>query len=140
VAALITSDVGIVRDPLYNGQPILEKASVVLRVAPSWFRIGSLELPAKLGETATLRELVTYILKVSFPELWQQAKQNLPKACVLLGARVAALSYKMWVDWQRVGFVHGVMNSDNISLLGVTIDYGPFGFMSTFNSRYVPNS
>jgi len=140
VAALVTSGVDVIRDPMYNGHAILEKASVVLRLAPSWFRIGSLELPAKLGETDTLRTLVLYIMKVSFPELWLEAEENLPRACVLLAAEVAKLSYNMWVHWQRVGFVHGVMNSDNISLLGVTIDYGPFGFMSTYNRHYVPNT
>ncbi|XP_059476935.1 protein adenylyltransferase SelO-like [Neocloeon triangulifer] len=140
VAALITSDVGVIRDPLYNGNPVVEKASVVLRLAPSWFRIGSLELPVKRGETATLRALLTYLISTSFPELWQKTEKNLAEACVTFGLEVAKLNYKMWVEWQRVGFVHGVMNSDNISLMGVTIDYGPFGFMPAFNRRYVPNT
>ncbi|XP_065338422.1 protein adenylyltransferase SelO-like [Cloeon dipterum] len=140
VAALITSDEGVIRDPLYDGRPIMEKASVVLRLAPSWFRIGSLELPTKLGEVSTLRTLLQFIIKTSFPDLWSSAEENLAKASVSFGLKVAELSYEMWVHWQRVGFVHGVMNSDNISLLGVTIDYGPFGFMSEFNRRYVPNT
>ncbi|CAB3372861.1 Hypothetical predicted protein [Cloeon dipterum] len=140
VAALITSDVDVIRDPLYDGRPIVEKASVVLRLAPSWFRIGSLELPTKLGEVSTLRTLLQFIIKTSFLDLWSSAEGNLAKASVSFGLKVAKLSYEMWVHWQRVGFVHGVMNSDNISLLGVTIDYGPFGFMSEFNRRYVPNT
>lgn len=82
---------------------------------------------------------MTYMLETIFPDIWEEAGHKLGEGAVRMGSHVARLVYKTWVHWQRVGFTHGVLNSDNVSLLGVTIDYGPFGFLSAFNPRYVPN-
>jgi uncharacterized protein YdiU (UPF0061 family) len=83
-----------------------------------------------------LKLLVRHVLDT----LLSGTDMTLSEGALLLGAHTAKSVYEAWVHWQRVGFTHGVLNSDNISLLGVTIDYGPFGFMSEYNPRYVPNS
>ncbi|KAF4519376.1 hypothetical protein B566_EDAN008684 [Ephemera danica] len=142
VAAIIAGGESVVRDPLYQGQPIAERTAVVLRLAPTWFRIGSLEIHAHLGEVESLRLLVRQVIATLFSnEEWSNSS-TFPagEQYVQMGVRIANLCYDTWVHWQRVGFTHGVLNSDNISLLGITIDYGPFGFLSTYNPRYVPNN
>ncbi|XP_024086355.1 uncharacterized protein LOC106664540 isoform X2 [Cimex lectularius] len=132
--AIIVSADHVIRDLLYDGHPKLEPTSVVLRLAPSWFRIGSLEILAKYQENELLAELLNFIIKEYFPNI----EDNEDKLLNFLKA-VCRMTSDLVVAWQAVGFTHGVLNTDNISLMGITIDYGPFGFMEAYNPMYVPN-
>lgn len=133
-AAVIVSENKVVRDLLYDGHPQLEPAAVVLRLAQSWFRIGSLEILSKTGEIDLLRTLVDFIIEEHFPDL-----TNDDDKIVNFLLKIFQMSSDLVVKWQAVGFTHGVLNTDNMSLLGLTIDYGPFGFMEEYDPFYVPN-
>lgn len=135
-AAIVVSNDQVIRDLLYDGHPKLEKTAVVLRVAPTWFRFGSFELPAKNNEHQLLETLVNFILKEHFPDIDDKSEDKI----LTLLSRICRLTSDLVVAWQTVGFTHGVLNTDNMSVLGITIDYGPFGFMESFNPEYVPNA
>lgn len=112
----------------------VETAAVVTRVAPSFLRFGHFEHFAHHGQLAQLRQLFDYFLQTYAPEC---ADASHPVAAVL--ARVAGQTADLIAQWQAVGFMHGVMNTDNMSMLGLTIDYGPFGFMDGFNPGHICN-
>ena len=133
-ASLVVSEEQVWRDQFYDGHPRQEKTAVLLRVAPSWFRIGSLEILHHSKEHDLLRQLVDVILELHFPHLIGPMRYHrLFSTMVNMTARLVA-------HWQAVGFAHGVCNTDNFSLLGITIDYGPFGFMDSYDADYVPNT
>ncbi|XP_049839326.1 protein adenylyltransferase SelO-like isoform X1 [Schistocerca gregaria] len=134
-AAIVASQDLVMRDEFYKGTPKAERAAVVLRVAPSWFRFGSLELLAKNGELTTLRILLEYIVQEHFTRL-KDAKNKY----VLLFSEIMHKTVDLVVQWHAVGFAHGVLNTDNMSLLSITIDYGPFGFVEAYDSQFVPNT
>lgn len=134
-ATLITSSDTVMRDLVYNGQISNEKTAVVLRLAPSWFRFGSIEILAKDGELDLLRNLLDFIIEMHFKEISvidSTRYIQLFSAVVEQTARLIAL-------WQAFGFAHGVCNTDNFSILSITIDYGPFQFMDHFEPELVPN-
>nr|XP_055037773.1 protein adenylyltransferase SelO-like isoform X2 [Misgurnus anguillicaudatus] len=106
--SLVVSEEPVWRDQFYNGNIIKERGAVVLRLAKSWFRIGSLEILTKAGELNVLR--------------------------------VVNETAHLIAQWMSVGFAHGVCNTDNFSLLSITMDYGPFGFMESYDPNFVPNS
>ncbi|MBX4377774.1 protein adenylyltransferase SelO family protein, partial [Mycobacterium tuberculosis] len=93
---------------------------VVCRVAPSFLRFGSFELPASRGDVTLLRQLVDLCIARDFPELVDAGEQRYAAWFAQVCERTAVLM----AHWMRVGFVHGVMNTDNLSILGLTIDYG----------------
>ncbi len=126
----------VLRDVLYDGNSAYEKGAVVTRVAPSFLRFGSYEIFAARGDIETLKTLVDYTIKNHFPSLGQPSKQNY----VAFFKQVATLSMEMVLHWQRVGFVHGVMNTDNLSILGLTIDYGPYGWLEGYDHGWTPNT
>ncbi|XP_047121431.1 protein adenylyltransferase SelO-like [Schistocerca piceifrons] len=134
-AALVVSEDPVVRDQFYKGYPKAERAAVVLRLAPSWFRFGSLEILTENGELATLKVLVDYIIQEYFPDLKDDKNKY-----VQMFSDIAYKSMDLAIHWDTVGFAHGVLNTDNMSLLGITIDYGPFGFVETYDPLFVPNS
>lgn len=130
------SDDSIIRDQFYDGHPIKERGAVVLRLARSWFRIGSLEILAKKGETELLKTLTDFVIENYFPSIDIHDKDRY----LLFYSTVVKETAKMIAKWQSVGFTHGVCNTDNFSLLSITIDYGPFGFMEEYNPDFVPNT
>ncbi|KRG58204.1 hypothetical protein ABB25_07935 [Stenotrophomonas koreensis] len=132
---LLTTGATVVRDVLYDGNPRPEPGAIVCRVAPSFLRFGSLQLPAWRGETELLQALVDFTVQRHYPQLLGVAE---PAAALL--AHVAVASAELVSHWQRVGFVHGVLNTDNMHLAGLTIDYGPFGWMEVFDPDYTPNT
>ncbi|SEK50073.1 Uncharacterized conserved protein YdiU, UPF0061 family [Aquimarina amphilecti] len=131
----ITGD-HVLRDILYNGNAAYEKGAVVSRVAPSFIRFGSFEVLSAHGDHKTLKLLTDYTIKHFYPEIESTGKE----AYVLFLKRVSERSLKMVIDWQRVGFVHGVMNTDNMSILGATIDYGPYGWLEVYDHGWTPNT
>ncbi|HEY6881726.1 MAG TPA: YdiU family protein, partial [Polyangiales bacterium] len=133
--SLVATGDSVVRDILYDGRPAPEPGAVVCRVAPSFMRFGNLQLPASRGDIALLRELASYLLRTHYPELGEPSPESYVRFLEVITQRTAELV----AHWQRVGFVHGVMNTDNMSLLGLTIDYGPYGFLDNFDADWTPN-
>jgi uncharacterized protein YdiU (UPF0061 family) len=105
-------------------------------VAPSFIRFGNFELPASRGDTALLRQLVDFTIRRDFPELGGQGEARYAAWFAQVCERTAA----MVAQWMRVGFVHGVMNTDNMSILGLTLDYGPYGWLDNFDPDWTPNT
>jgi len=134
--ALVTTGEAVVRDMFYDGNPVEEPGAVVCRVAPSFIRFGHFELPASRGDEALLRQLVEFTMARDFPELPAAADERLLHWFVEICERTA----RLMVHWMRVGFVHGVMNTDNMSILGLTIDYGPYGWVDNFDPSWTPNT
>ncbi len=139
--SLVLSGEAVVRDMFYDGNPVLEQGAVVCRVAPSFIRFGNFEIFAARGDTANLRRLLDYTITHFFAHLLDSTSAPLPKsAYVNWLAEVAKLTADLVVDWQRVGFVHGVMNTDNMSIHGLTIDYGPYGWLENYDPNWTPNT
>nr|XP_060638419.1 protein adenylyltransferase SelO-like isoform X1 [Anolis sagrei ordinatus] len=135
-ASLVVSDDDVWRDRLYNGNVKKERGAIVLRVAKSWFRIGSLEILAHSGELELLRTLLDLVMDEHFPSI----KRNDSNRYLAFFSTVVSETAKLMALWMSVGFAHGVCNTDNFSLLSITIDYGPFGFMDSYDPDFVPNT
>ncbi|XP_062956792.1 protein adenylyltransferase SelO-1, mitochondrial-like isoform X3 [Cynocephalus volans] len=133
--SLVVSDDEVWRDQFYNGNIMKERGAVVLRAAKSWFRIGSLEILAHYGELDLLRTLLDFIIQEHFPSV--DVKE--PNRYMDFFSIVVSETAQLIALWMSVGFAHGVCNTDNFSLLSITIDYGPFGFMEAYNPDFVPN-
>ncbi len=112
----------------------IETAAVVTRVAPSFLRFGHFEHFAHHGLHGELARLVDFVIDRHYPECRDAAN---PLAALL--GQVTRRTATLMADWQAVGFCHGVMNTDNMSVLGLTIDYGPFGFLDGFDPGHVCN-
>lgn len=139
--SLVTTGDAVVRDMLYDGNPAAEPGAVVCRVAPSFVRFGTFELPASMGETDLLRSLVDVTLAHDFSELGAPSSDTHRRQLLAeLFAEVCRRTADLMVNWMRVGFVHGVMNTDNLSILGLTIDYGPYGWLEDFDPDWTPNT
>jgi len=135
----------VVRDMFYDGRPEAEPGAIVCRVAPSFIRFGNFELPASRGNNAAVAQLVDFTIRRDFGELPGVAAAPpdapLPEAIrAEWFAQVAERTARMIAHWMRVGFVHGVMNTDNMSILGLTIDYGPYGWIDDFDLDWTPNT
>jgi uncharacterized protein YdiU (UPF0061 family) len=111
-----------------------ETAAVATRMAPSFVRFGSFEHWFYQGRHDDLKTLADYVIDRCYPELRDHAQPY----HALLG-EVTRRTAEMIAGWQAVGFMHGVMNTDNMSILGLTLDYGPFGFMEAFNPKHICN-
>ena len=126
----------VIRDMLYDGNPRAEPGAVVCRVSPSFIRFGHFEIFAARDDYALLDRLVDFTIRRDFPTLRgtpeTQRADWFEEVCI----RTA----RLMVEWQRVGFVHGVMNTDNLSILGLTIDYGPYGWVDDFDFNWTPNT
>lgn len=120
-------------------QPVIreavETAAVVTRVAPSFIRFGHFEHFSANGQISELRQLADFVIDRFYPAC-REGNGN-PYARLL--EAVAARTAELLARWQAVGFCHGVMNTDNMSILGLTIDYGPFQFMDAFNPAHICN-
>ena len=128
--SLVGTGEAVIRDMFYDGHPAPEPGAVVCRVAPSFLRFGNFQILAANNELEVLRRLVDYVVREHFaghtPAGWYRE----------LCRRTALLM----VDWMRLGFVHGVMNTDNLSALGLTIDYGPYGWLEGYDPMWTPNT
>ncbi|MDR6404876.1 MULTISPECIES: YdiU family protein [Chryseobacterium] len=126
----------VVRDMMYNGNPQNEQGAVVVRTADSFLRFGHFELMSAQGEYKTLQDLADFTIKNYFKEITSEGVQKYKDFFENVSRRTADLM----VEWYRVGFVHGVMNTDNMSILGLTIDYGPYSMMDEYNLNFTPNT
>jgi serine/tyrosine/threonine adenylyltransferase len=116
----------------------VETAAVVTRVAPTFIRFGHFEHFAARGQEAQLRQLADYVIDTFYPQC-RASERFAGNACAALLEAVAGRTAAMVAQWQAVGFCHGVMNTDNMSILGLTIDYGPFQFLDAFVPGHICN-
>ncbi len=112
----------------------VEKSAVVMRVAESFIRFGHFEYYSHTGQTAELSKLVHFVIDTYFKQFSGHENQN-----VLFYQEVVKRTAMLFARWQAVGFCHGVLNTDNMSVLGLTIDYGPYGFIDSFDLDYICN-
>ena len=112
----------------------VETAAVCSRIAPSFIRVGHFEHFASLQNIVRLKELADFLINEFYPEC-----RNTKDPYLSLFKEISARNAKLVAQWQSVGFCHGVLNSDNISALGLTIDYGPFGFLDHFEIDHICN-
>lgn len=128
--SLVGTGETVVRDMFYDGRPEAEPGAIVCRVAPSFVRFGNFEVLNERNEIEVLRRLADFVIREHFPghdyASWYR------EVCRRTGA--------LMVDWMRLGFVHGVMNTDNMSILGLTIDYGPYGWLEGYDPLWTPNT
>ncbi|PBS11522.1 hypothetical protein CMZ82_14515 [Lysobacteraceae bacterium NML93-0792] len=134
--SLVATGDSVVRDMFYDGHPAPEPGAIVCRVAPSFIRFGHFELPYARGDVALLRQLVEFTIARDFPHLTGAGESLYADWFGEVCTRTAAMS----AGWMRVGFVHGVMNTDNMSILGLTIDYGPYGWIDDYDPDWTPNT
>jgi uncharacterized protein YdiU (UPF0061 family) len=134
--SLVATGEPVVRDMFYDGNPRPEPGAIVCRAAPSFVRFGNFEIHAALGEEEALRRLAGHVLERHFPWLGPPGRD----AWVAMFREVCARTAVTVAHWMRVGFVHGVMNTDNMSILGLTIDYGPYGWLEGYDPQWTPNT
>ena len=126
----------VIRDMFYNGNRKAEPGAVVCRVAPSFTRFGSFQILTARRDHTLLKHLADHTISMHHPHL------GIPSPPVYLAwfTEICQKTAEMIVHWQRVGFVHGVMNTDNMSILGLTIDYGPYGWLENYDPNWTPNT
>jgi uncharacterized protein YdiU (UPF0061 family) len=134
--SLVATGEPVVRDMFYDGHPKEEPGAIVCRVSPSFIRFGNFELPYSRNDVEGLRKLADFCIARDFPELQGEGESLYGDWFATIAERTAVLM----AHWMRVGFVHGVMNTDNLSILGLTIDYGPYGWIDAFDPDWTPNT
>uniref|UniRef100_A0A3Q0RHN7 Selenoprotein O n=1 Tax=Amphilophus citrinellus TaxID=61819 RepID=A0A3Q0RHN7_AMPCI len=149
--SVVTSDSRVIRDVYYNGHPSNERCSVVLRIAPTFIsRFGSFEIfkPAdeftgrqgpSYGRDEIRGQMMDYVIEVFYPEIQQNYPDRVERN-VAFFREVVLRTARLVAQWQCVGFCHGVLNTDNMSILGLTLDYGPYGFMDRFDPDFICNA
>ena len=130
----------VIRDKMYDGNAALEPCAVVCRVSSSFLRFGSIQLPASRGDEALVKKIVEFSINNDYPALKPENGQFDVDTYLNWFKAVCDNTSTMIVNWMRVGFVHGVMNTDNMSLIGETIDYGPYGWIDDFDLGWTPNT
>lgn len=144
--SLVATGDQVVRDMFYDGNPEIEQGAIVCRVSPSFTRFGHFEILASRGETDLLKQMICFTIKRDFSDWYSQQPHQIETAdppAELIEAwftEVCQRTAIMISHWMRVGFVHGVMNTDNMSILGLTIDYGPYGWVDNFDPAWTPNT
>jgi uncharacterized protein YdiU (UPF0061 family) len=124
--AMVASDELVIRETV-------ESAAIVLRLAPSFVRFGSFEIFAARGDDDAIRTLADFVIERFYPDCTGEDRFE------RFFAHVLERTARLMADWQSVGFMHGVMNTDNFSILGLTLDYGPYGFMERYAPGHVCN-
>ena len=146
LSLVLTGD-AVVRDVFYDGHPAPEPGAIVCRAAPSFLRFGHFELAASQGNADLLKKIIHYAMSESVKgEARSKGTQSLEGQELDVPAVLAWYDHlcektlKLATEWARVGFVHGVLNTDNMSALGLTIDYGPYGWLDSFDPGWTPNT
>ena len=134
--SLVTTGEEVWRDMMYDGNPKAEPGAVVCRVAPSFLRLGNYQILTVRNEIDNLKKLADFTIQNFYSHLGTPSKEVYGEWVKEVCERTA----HMVVHWMRVGFVHGVMNTDNLSVLGLTIDYGPYGWLENYDPDWTPNT
>jgi len=124
--SLVGTGEPVIRDMFYDGRPAPEPGAIVCRVAPSFVRFGNFQIL----DDDSKKQLADFVIRHHYSGL--NHAEFFQEVC-----RRTAL---LMVDWMRLGFVHGVMNTDNLSILGLTIDYGPYGWLEGYDPQWTPNT
>ena len=124
---IVGSDLEVYREQI-------ESAATLLRMAPSHVRFGSFEVFFYRNQYAELKILADYVIALHYPHL-AHAPDKYPQFLREVVERTA----RLMADWQAAGFAHGVMNTDNMSILGITLDYGPYGFLDHYDGGFICN-
>ncbi|MES2882736.1 MAG: YdiU family protein, partial [Bacteroidota bacterium] len=132
--SLVATGDQVMRDMFYDGHPAYEPGAIVMRVAPTFLRFGNFEILAARNETENLKKLVEWTIEKHYPHITGDDR------IINWFREVVERNATLMVEWMRVGFVHGVMNTDNMSILGVTIDYGPYSFVDDYHLNFTPNT
>ncbi|MGF1762114.1 protein adenylyltransferase SelO [Aliivibrio kagoshimensis] len=142
--SLCLSGEEVVRDMFYDGNRKPEPGAIVCRVSSSFTRFGSFQLPTSRGDKGLMQAMVEHCIRADFPTLIsdeERAMTTLSEAVYLRWYQeVCERTSDMVMHWMRVGFVHGVMNTDNMSIIGETIDYGPYGWIDNYDPDWTPNT
>ncbi|GBR01890.1 hypothetical protein AA21952_0568 [Acetobacter oeni LMG 21952] len=117
-----------------HDEPSPTRSAVLVRLSHSHIRIGTFQRLAALGDTAEIPKLVTYVLETYYPDITVGAEDN---AALLLFEAVCAKVARVGAQWMAAGFVHGVLNTDNIAITGESFDYGPWRFLPRFEPDFV---
>lgn len=126
----------VLRDLMYSGNPKYEKGAVIIRTSESFLRFGHFELISAQKNYDLLKQLVDFTIENYFSEIQSEGNQKYLDWFKSIAFRTAELM----VEWYRVGFTHGVMNTDNMSIIGQTIDYGPFSMLDEYQLSFTPNT
>ena len=135
--SLITSGSQVIRDILYDGHPAPEPGAIVCRVSPCFIRFGHFQILTARNEIKLLKNLADFTINTQFKKLVPLEGKARYSAWF---DEICQKTAHMIVHWMRVGFVHGVMNTDNMSIIGETIDYGPYGWLDDFDPEWTPNT
>ena len=133
--SLVSTGEYVLRDILYDGHPAEEPGAIVTRVAQSFLRFGSFEIHASRSDNETLTLLLEYVLQQFFTH-----DNEVEVDCLNWLRCVGKETARLVSEWMRVGFVHGVMNTDNMSIHSITIDYGPYGWIEPYDLDWTPNT
>lgn len=129
------------RDMFYDGNPQMEPGAIVCRVAPTFTRFGNFEIFSARNDIALLKKFTDFTLRTDFSDLFPDASIDFTKSDYLRWFNeICMRTAQLMAHWMRVGFVHGVMNTDNMSILGLTIDYGPYGWLEGYDPDWTPNT
>lgn len=135
--SLIRTGDRVVRDMFYDGNPELETGAIVCRVAPTFLRFGNFEIFAAQQNLEVLRQLADFTIRTQFPNIKADGSTD---SYIQWFREILNRTAFLMAEWWRVGFVHGVMNTDNMSITGLTIDYGPYGWLEDFDFGWTPNT
>ncbi len=144
--SLVTTGNLVMRDMFYDGNPQMEQGAIVCRVAPTFTRPGHFELLASNGELDLLKRFIGFTIERDFADWLAQiglaldANNPSPELIEAWFKEICERTAVLIAHWMRVGFVHGVMNTDNLSIIGLTIDYGPYGWVDNFDPGWTPNT
>jgi len=147
---LVTSDTYVDRDIKYNGQVTREKATIISRIAPTFIRFGSFQIAnppdrntgqegPSYGNGQIIEKLLNYVIQYHYPHIFNQYS-SFETRVLVFAEELTSKTAKMVALWQSYGFTHGVLNTDNMSIVGLTIDYGPFGFLDNYNPDFISNA
>jgi serine/tyrosine/threonine adenylyltransferase len=138
--SLVATGEPVVRDMFYDGHPQAEPGAIVCRVSPSFVRFGNFEMHAAHEEPETLKRLADYVMAQHFAAIFPANGAPTPAIYAEWFGEICRRTAVLMAHWMRVGFVHGVMNTDNMAVLGLTIDYGPYGWLEGYDPRWTPNT
>ncbi|TMW64805.1 hypothetical protein Poli38472_008972 [Pythium oligandrum] len=152
-SVVVSHDTQVVRDMFYDGNAKKEPTAVITRIARTFLRFGSFEIfkekdpqTGRAGPSAHLpykkammRQMVNFTIRQYFPDVWAR-ELPLEESIKEFFDQVVQRTAKLVAQWQCVGFCHGVLNTDNMSIVGDTLDYGPYGFMEHFNPGHICNT
>ncbi|KAG9490110.1 hypothetical protein GDO78_005805 [Eleutherodactylus coqui] len=149
-ASCVTSDSTVIRDIFYDGHPKKEKCTIVLRVAPTFLRFGSFEIfkptdefTGRHGPSVNRNDIriqmLDYVISTFYPGIEETYAESKAERNAAFFREITRRTAGLVAEWQCVGFCHGVLNTDNMSIVGVTIDYGPFGFLDRYDPEHICN-